>query len=455
MNDAAQSSDLPDDDLLELIIRYHDGQLDEYEMVALMALLEGDDRALSIFHDTALQALTIAEHAAVVAEPKPASPVWRRSTLSWLALAVSVAVVAAIAWSSWQPPYVVRVGDLEGQIVLLNPDGSERQLRHGDLLYDNQHIASRDIGSFATLLFADGTSIQIFDQTEISCRQGAGKEVEVFQGNVVADVAPQPEGHPLQIITLHSITDVLGTVLAIQVSPQRTDVDVLEGKVRVARTGDRSTVDVTAGEKTVVSRKVPLSSRPRSPVGNTWKVDFESGLPREWIKGIWLDQPLPEGSKGGARAEQRPSFWDPAVTWYEVESYNRWSRGICMVNDESRLQMRFFTQRAGWIQMILLTRDPSFKQSDVTYEYIIRNYGNKREAGWHTVDIPLSEFRRTIKDPKIGYSQSPINPPRPGLVIFKVIVSTQHRDLGLIVDEMSITAPGEPPPAAEEQEAAS
>ncbi len=427
---------MSDDDLLDLIVRYHDDALDEFEVAALSAALEGDDRALEIFHHVGLQALTIAEVTPAQLKPSTKS----RSRFRWwgigLALAASVVIAAFVGTMAAQPQAVAKLVEVHGTVTLATPGGDSRELSVGDSIPPDTRLSIRSVGSSATLEFPDRTRVRLFDTSEISCREEDQKEIHVYSGNVVADVQPQPPGRPLIMITQQSVTEVLGTVLAIQASPSRTDVDVVEGTVRVNRTGDRSTVDVSAGQKTTVSRDVPLKSHRREPTPIAWGCDFEDGLPTDWRRGILVQDRLPSGSHHGVLAEARSGYTDPSTIWYEIETYNRWSEGLFTVTEDARMKLRLRADQSRWVQVVLLTRSTDFQGPEGIFEYVMSDYDRTRSGDWQTFDIPLSDFKRTVKSPDIGYKESPVNPPKTGDVAFKVVISTQDRDLGTIVDEL-------------------
>ncbi|QDU73460.1 fec operon regulator FecR [Bremerella volcania] len=433
MNDNTPTNDdqtISDDDLIELIVRYNDDDLDEYEMTALSAALEGDDRALELFHSIALQSLTIAE----VTSPRHKPAPFPRQTIFWwsaaMALAASVAFAVFLDLRAGQLPTVAKLVQATGKVTVTMPDGEARKLAVGDDIPVGMQITTDAIGSSATIQFPDKTSISLHGATEAAFREEDHKQVDLFVGNVVADVQPQLPGKPLQVITELAVTEVLGTVLSVQASHQQTDVDVVEGKVRVIRTGDRSTINVAAGEKVAVARDLPLKSQLRTPTPDHWKIDFEKELPDDWRKGIWVQEQLPPGSDGAVKAETRPGFLDPSRTWYQIETFNRWSDGLFTVQEDTHMKVAFRVNRADNVQVLLLARGADFQGSDRFYEYEIRDFAPGKSSDWQTLDVPLSAFKRVPSE------DATLSPPQLGQVVFKVVLSTQDRDVDLIVDQL-------------------
>lgn len=433
MSDNTQPHDeqsMSDDDLIELIVRYNDDDLDEYELAALSAALEGDDRALELFHSIALQSLTIAE----VTSPRHKPTPFPRQTIFWwsaaMALAASVAFAVFLDLRAGQLPTVARLVQATGKVTVTMPDGEARKLTVGDDIPVGMQITTDGVGSTASIQFPDQTKVSLHGATEAAFREEGHKQVDLFIGNVVADVQPQLPGKPMKVITEHAVTEVLGTVLSVQATPQQTDVDVVEGKVRVVRTGDQSTVDVTAGEKTVVARDLPFKSQLRTATPDRWKVDFEKELPRGWRKGIWAQDGLPLDSAGAVKAETRPGFLDPKRTWYQIETYNRWSEGLFTVVDSTHMKASFHVKQPGNVQIMLLTRGADFHGLDNVYLYEINDMDARRAADWQTVDIPLTSFK------KVPSEDAVFSPPQLGQVVYKVVLSTQDRNLELVVDQL-------------------
>lgn len=426
---------ISDADLIDLIVRYFDDQLDEYESVALSAALEGDDRALELFHTLSLQSLTVAELAAKGKKtPRPPFP----RMMAWgavLALAMSLMVAAFLFFRSADPS-LAKIIEVQGHATATSPSGETRKLALGDVVTSGYHLSTKQVGSLAKLAFADQTILSLLDSTEVTLHKSEFKQVDVLAGNVIAEVSAQPPGKPMKIVTQQATTEVLGTVLSVHATDQKTDVDVLKGKVRVARTGDRKSIDVTAGESTSVSRSLPLKTKPHTIPPTHWRVDFEEGLPNDWRKGIWVNEGLPSGSRGGVRAEARPGFWDRSVNWYNVETYNHWSDGLFRISDDTEMRISMHTDRSSWIQVILLTRDENFEGGSKTYEYVASTPKKNSGSDWGVLSAPLSQFKKVKKDPNIGYRQAPIDPPPVGWVVYKVMVSTQQYDLGVVIDDI-------------------
>jgi len=434
---------MSDDDLLELIVRYNDDDLDEYEATALSAAIEGDDHALELFHSVALQSLTIAE----VSTPRHKPTPFPRQTIFWwsaaMALAASVAFAVFLDLRAGQLPTVAKLVQVSGKVTVTMPDGEANELAVGDDVPAGMRITTEAIGSTATIEFPDETIVSLYGATVAEFREDDHKQVHLLVGNIVADVEPQLPGKPLHVITDVAVTKVLGTILSVQASHQQTDVDVVEGKVRVYRAGDQSAVDVAAGERVTVARDLPLKNQLRTPSADHWQIDFEKELPGDWGKGIWVTEKLPANSQGAVMAETQAGFLDPAFSSYRIETYNRWSEGLFTVGEDTRMKLTLRADRTDSVQVFVLTRGADFHGTGNVYTYDIRDLDPKKPSDWHTLDIPLANFTKVTADPLGGLKVAPIGAPQLGQVIYQVVLSTQDRDVDLIVDQIEFSAGGQ------------
>lgn len=104
---------------------------------------------------------------------------------------------------------------------------------------------------------------------------GVSKKVTVRSGGFNAHVARQSGGRNLVIDTPDSETRVLGTRLNVDVQGNATRVDVEEGKVRVSKLQDNSSVDVKGGQFAVASPGRALGVKPMA-------MELANGLIGHW-----------------------------------------------------------------------------------------------------------------------------------------------------------------------------
>jgi ferric-dicitrate binding protein FerR (iron transport regulator) len=158
-----------------------------------------------------------------------------------------------------QPGVVLQRGDtrlspalgagLQPGDILIVPAGAHAAMRYGD-------DTRLDLGPGTTLTLVAAT-----------CAPGAaegapGKRVTVSAGQVTAEVAKQPPGHPMQFLTPGAQATVLGTRLTLEVAAAATRLEVEHGLVGLSRRNDRTMVKVAAGQFATVADGIELASRP-------------------------------------------------------------------------------------------------------------------------------------------------------------------------------------------------
>lgn len=111
----------------------------------------------------------------------------------------------------------------------------------GDVLRGGGAVAWR--GERTRLVFSDDAELALEE----------GKRCALRRGTLEAEVAPQAPDRPLVVLTPHAEVRVLGTRFVVAVEPDRTRVDVREGRVRLTRARDQATVEVGAGQRAVAS----------------------------------------------------------------------------------------------------------------------------------------------------------------------------------------------------------
>jgi hypothetical protein len=148
----------------------------------------------------------------------------------WMTPGKSVATLAEVA------PEVML--EREGRVWKASP---KERLRLGD-------VVRVGAGGRVSALFADGTRFTLAERSELGLRRGVGKQFDLLAGRMEARVSPQPAGQPLVVWTPQARVTVVGTEFALDVSPQRTRLDVTHGQVRIAATGEAAETAVSAGQ---------------------------------------------------------------------------------------------------------------------------------------------------------------------------------------------------------------
>ena len=162
-------------------------------------------------------------------------------------------------------PLVVQSAD-DTQVRL--PDGSSRSLDVGRSVRAGETILTNEGG--VLLRYDDGTEIGLSASSSLKLGETAegGKRLELQEGALQADVAPQASGHALVVATPHIAIRVLGTRFELEASEgSGTRLELESGRVELDR-GDQSPVAVRPGSIAIVPPDdKPIRIEPRSPKG--------------------------------------------------------------------------------------------------------------------------------------------------------------------------------------------
>jgi ferric-dicitrate binding protein FerR (iron transport regulator) len=88
------------------------------------------------------------------------------------------------------------------------------------------------------------------------------RRIELRQGEISADVLPQPPGRPLVISAPHARAEVLGTRLTMSAAADATRLEVRTGSVRLVRADDGAELLVRGREYSVACEDVAFDVRP-------------------------------------------------------------------------------------------------------------------------------------------------------------------------------------------------
>ena len=117
--------------------------------------------------------------------------------------------------------------------------------------------------------------------------------------NAVIEAAHQASDHAMVIATPHGEARILGTTFRLAVEPASTRLDVVEGKVRLTRTGGGE-VDVPGGHSATAAPGLELAARPqpRRVAETVLKFGFEDGfLPKAFDTGFLERGPERAGNR--------------------------------------------------------------------------------------------------------------------------------------------------------------
>lgn len=378
----------------------------------------------------------------------PASPTpHTRATRSWkhwagvTAIAAACVAVVLVFATGQRQAASVTIGSLEtiqGQAHISRAGEKERIAEVGAKIATGDTLRTNGLGGLAVLRCLDGTRLTLFGDTFVTCDSTNRNRVTVQQGVLAAQVMPQPADNPFELVTAQGTTRVLGTELALESQPTRTELTVTEGRVQFTRSKDGKSVEIPQGKRVVDGPQDDLvvSNIPRIPV--TWKVDFETGLPKRWRLGQAVHDDLPDGAKGAVISILDPQHSDPS---YAIVTNHDWADGLFTVQENSCLRMTYKFERPGWIQVFMGTRKPDLVSATGADVYLLEPWEASEDerwwdvpAGkWHTVSMPLAEFFK-ITDRSLQ--------PVPGDVCFGFTFHSQEHDRGFVIDDIQISSDG-------------
>ena len=336
---------------------------------------------------------------------------------------------------------VGKLAHVAGRVVATRPDlpGEQRTLETDDVLDAGDELETLDPESFALVEFGDGTLLAVAGESKLACLSKENqKRVALSAGNLMAQVAPQPESFPMLIRTPVAEAEVLGTKLSLFTDADLTEVAVQEGRVLFRRLADGQAVDVQGGQCAVARANADLAARPIDETPTVWEEDFDTGLPNGWKTGMWIRPELLADSNGAVRAVARSedAHGHPAGPCFAM-TQSAWSRGLFQIEANSHLNFRYKLMRPGWFYVLINARtDEDLAAFSGCFLFKNRSMCQVPRNQWETRSVPLNCFhrpKRHLLDK--GESLSP----HPGNIVFSLFFRTQETDPGLIIDRIWVT----------------
>ncbi len=340
-------------------------------------------------------------------------------------------------------PVIGRLTRLAGEVQVVDRGKTQAVKQDVDLRAEASiHVVG--LTGLAALRLDDGTEISIAGETHIECRREAGRtRITLHEGYLSANVTAQAAARPLLIQTSSAEMQVLGTRLAVGADQETSELGVQQGRVRLKRLTDGETVEVQSGQYAVVSQRSALETRPWPTTPETWREDFENGLPDGWRYGQWFREGDAENSRGGVRAARRFALDGSDSTLHRITLPKQWMQGLWRLETDSRLHFTFKMSRPGWFQIMMGVRSDVLHPSHIGNYELQSSFWKKGEPNeWQTVSVPFSAFRKNI--PGVGYADLPPDSPRAGDVAYLLWFSTGDADRGLVIDRIWIDRSSHP-----------
>jgi len=321
-----------DERFIELWTDYLEGELDESGMAELRALVAEDDRLITMAADSyqmhRLLGLIAQDSASrqdeFVRETLARLPadddhfvegvmqhlsqkVARQGTTArtprakW-PLAIAAAVVALTVSLYFLRPIVERpiakVTGLNGSLQWTGDGGRVfYDLSVGTELSGGT-IEGMTPGSWFELEFNDGSTVTTSGNSMLTFSDHGQKKLYLKEGVVSGDVRPQPAGKPMLIYTRSAMLEVVGTQFEVEAEIAATMLNVSEGKVRIRRLSDGSTVDVPARHRVIAAADREMLPVPAPDAAFRWKSQLHLGP--DGTYGKWSPETDTQDAKLGA-----------------------------------------------------------------------------------------------------------------------------------------------------------
>jgi hypothetical protein len=205
---------------------------------------------------------------------------WRPSRWQLATAALLVVLVGGWLWmeaSKPLPPAVIC--HLEGGEGRVLREGSSEIGTTGTPLHAGDKVTASADGS--TVRYDDGTGFWLARDSRLRVLPAdafAGKRATLEHGSLDAEVAAQPPGRPLVILTPQAELTVIGTAFHLASDEQRTRLEVTHGRVRMARRSDHTAIEVSAGESAVAAADIALRVAPTASSTVLFDQDFEDAV---------------------------------------------------------------------------------------------------------------------------------------------------------------------------------
>lgn len=427
------------DDLL--IQRHLDGTLSPADHAQLNQRLREDAELRAHLRDIALQAVAMGDLARsrpVAAVTRAAAPRRLRSSSALLALAASIALLAASAW--------LFVGSRDLPVLtLVDASGSVSWSHGGDVrvnIEEGEKLTEGIIELFgettsAQFQFKDGTFITLSGEAELSFSEDQQKLLVLRKGSLSAQVKPQPRNRPMIVRTPSAEAEIVGTTFNLSARPDDTLLKVDEGLVKLKRLADGTSIDVPAQSTAVASLDSGLKLNPAAtpePLTH-WGFDFTTLVPPQIWRGIWHG--TPDGGRMVASPYVAQKTSDGGViTHFGVSIRTAYLNPplALVVTERSVVRYRLKQERAAPLQVMLLTGTAKGGFGG-NFECKLSAAELKPDAdGWCDVEIPISRFKSIDRRPHMRQR----HPTAAGNIVHSFLLSSFKIDTGLTVAKFEL-----------------
>ena len=161
-----------------------------------------------------------------------------------------------------QPPAIATLTETKPG-TKIERNGELLAAENGLQLVSGDTILTADTGMANLRCLNEATTFALKNKTSLVITSSAkGKRLTIKEGELQADVAPQPAGQEMVLATPLAKAVVLGTRFLLAVGPAKTRLEVSAGKVKLVRESDQRAVEVPGGYYAVVAPGLELAAKP-------------------------------------------------------------------------------------------------------------------------------------------------------------------------------------------------
>ena len=294
---------------------------------------------------------------------------------------------------------------------------------HGGVLETLTH------DSWVECAFLDGTKVSFSGYSAVTLSEHKRQKVlHLREGNMFADVNPQPENRPMRVITRTAEAEVLGTKFQVACEQQSTSLRVKEGLVRVRRLADGSTSEVPADHVIVAAleQETEFAPRPHKEFATTWKASVRCDIGYGELRHATEGRP--------ASVHAKPLLWrgddgkqEPRLLYITVLN-TRTATPILEADSIIRVRGRL---REDALVVFGFTANHSQGGFAGKYSHVKKHMKATRGEECFEVDIPLRGFGRDMG--LEHYPESPV-----GLELHQCWILTLSKDYGLEVVDVKL-----------------
>lgn len=438
----------PSQDVIELLMQAREPDAPEEILKQLNAQLREDAAAREVVSrhlaDEAslvlsLKSESIAEFVAEDSAVLPGGSAARGRSLRaavmasrWrmVALAAVIALLAGVA-SLMLPEEdrtIMRLSDMNGSFRWTGDGGRVVDGLESGAALTGGTLEALTSDASAVLVFHDGSRVTVSGQASLTVADFGQKVLRLQSGVLSAEVAKQPKGQPMRILTPSAETEVVGTRLDVDADLLATRVTVNEGRVRVTRLAD-GTVREVAADQLVVAKlesSTPFEVKPRGDHTDSWR----STLPKDIRYGKWL--PGTNGGPGLVSAE--PQLWkpdahtDPVLQHFTLLRVSSGESPPAWLGADSRIRVRGRLQSS---QAVFFGFTAHHAKGGFAGRYVtLRKIEVGSDAGGSfDIEIPVASFKKG----EPSFPASPI-----GGELFDWFAFTRQGDVGLKIERVEL-----------------